>query len=127
MHKLVRVHGLDALRHELQEERKRIGLTMIIPNGTCCQASQSSAVIAAVRHELSRQGLDKAVHLRLSGCLGFCEQEPTIVFEPDNLMYCRVTPADAEEIVAQTVKKGETIERLLYTDPVSGKRARTEA
>mgnify|MGYP001581769176 FL=1 len=121
MHKLNGLSNLESLRHRLLAERKRIQSTMIIPNGTCCQASQSPGVIDAVHNELVRQGLDKSVRVRLSGCLGFCEQEPIIVFEPGGLFYCQVKAKDAKDIVAKTVKNGKVIERLLYTDPVSGK------
>ena len=127
MHKLNGLSNLESLRHRLLAERKRIQSTMIIPNGTCCQASQSPGVIDAVHNELVRQGLDKSVRVRLSGCLGFCEQEPIIVLEPGGLFYCQVKAKDAKDIVAKTVKNGKVIERLLYTDPVSGKKVRTEA
>ena len=126
MPKLNHCSDLEALRQKLQEDRKCIQSTIIIPNGTCCQASNSPAVINAIRKELARQGMDKNVQVHLTGCHGFCEQEPMILFEPGNLIYCHVTPEDAKEIVARTVKNGDIIERLLYTDPVSGKKFRTE-
>jgi NADH-quinone oxidoreductase subunit F len=50
-----------------------------------------------------------------------------MVIEPTNVFYCHVLPEDAFEIVYQTVMKGDLIERLLYTDPVSGEIIRTEA
>jgi len=50
-----------------------------------------------------------------------------MVIEPGNLFYCHVSPEDAFEIVSQTLVKGKVIERLLYTDPVSGDKVRTEA
>jgi NADH:ubiquinone oxidoreductase subunit F (NADH-binding)/(2Fe-2S) ferredoxin/NAD-dependent dihydropyrimidine dehydrogenase PreA subunit len=127
MRKLDHYSDLESLRRQLQKERKGITTTIIIPNGTCCRASHSPAVIAALRKELTRQKADKNVRVHLTGCHGFCEQEPVILFEPGNLIYCRVKPEDAKEIVEKTVKRGEVIERLLYTDPVSGKKARTEA
>jgi NADH-quinone oxidoreductase subunit F len=96
-------------------------------DGPGCQASESRAVIAAIRNELSQQGLDGKVRLRATGCHGFCEQGPLVVIEPGNICYCHVAPDDAFEIVYQTVAKGEMIERLLYTDPVSGEKARTES
>ena len=45
-----------------------------------------------------------------------------MVLEPEGLLYCRVSPEDCREIVAQTIKKGEVLERLLYQDPVSGQK-----
>jgi len=41
--------------------------------------------------------------------------------------YCGLKPGDAGEIIAETILKGEVIERLLYTDPVTSKKVRTEA
>jgi NADH-quinone oxidoreductase subunit F len=95
--------------------------------GPGCQPSGSQAVIDAVREELSRQGLEPSVCLRVTGCHGFCEQGPIIVIEPGNVFYCHVSPEDAFDIVSQTVAKGEIIERLLYTDPVLGERVKTES
>ncbi|UCC69599.1 MAG: 4Fe-4S binding protein, partial [Armatimonadota bacterium] len=42
------------------------------------------------------------------------------------IFYCQVTPADVPEIVTRTIGRGETIERLLYTDSASGGKIRTE-
>ncbi len=50
-----------------------------------------------------------------------------MIIEPGNVFYCHVSPEDAFEIVSQTVVKGEVIERLLYLDPVSGERFKTES
>jgi len=118
---------LEHLRQRLREQRQNITTTVMVCGGPGCQASHSQAVIDAVRSELSSQGLDNSVRLCVTGCHGFCEQGPVIVIEPGNIFYCRVSPEDAFEIVYQTVMKGEVIERLLYEDPVSGKRIRTEA
>lgn len=112
---------LQALRERLQGDRKTIPSTLIMCGGTGCQASRSRAVIDAVKAELAKQGLEKRVHLRITGCHGFCEQGPIVVFEPGNILYCHVLPEDAGEIISRTVAEGEIIERLLYTDPVSGK------
>jgi NADH:ubiquinone oxidoreductase subunit F (NADH-binding)/(2Fe-2S) ferredoxin len=116
---------LEHLREQLREQRRNITTTVMVCGGTGCKASRSQAVIDAVRGELSRQGLDTKVRLCVTGCHGFCEQGPVIIIEPSSIFYCHVSPEDAFEIVYQTVVKGEVVERLLYTDPVSGKTART--
>ena len=127
MAKLKRSEDLKTLRKSLKKKEKDFRSTVIIPNGTCCQASDSQAVIDSLKKELARQGLEKDVSIRLTGCHGFCEQEPIIIIEPGNLFYCQVTPKDAGEIVSKTIMKGVVIDRLLYRDPVSGKKVRTEA
>jgi NADH-quinone oxidoreductase subunit F len=118
---------LEQLRKQLREQRRSITTTVMVCGGPGCQASQSRGVIDAVRDELSGQGLEQNVHLCVTGCHGFCEQGSVIVIEPGNVFYCQVSPEDAFEIVYQTVMKGELVERLLYTDPVSGEKVRTEA
>ena len=126
MSRLNSFRELEHLRQLLREQRQNITTTVMMCGGPGCQPSGSQAVIDAVRDELSRQGLEPGVRLRVTGCHGFCEQGPVIVIEPGNVFYCHVSPEDAFEIVSQTVAKGEIIERLLYTDPVSGERVRTE-
>jgi NADH-quinone oxidoreductase subunit F len=118
---------LEHLREQLRGQRQSITTTVMICGGTGCQASRSQAVIDAVGGELSSQGLGQSVRLCVTGCHGFCEQGPVMIIEPGNIFYCHVAPEDAFEIVYQTVVKGEVIERLLYTDPISGKRVKTEA
>jgi len=116
---------LEHLREWLRQQRQNITTTVMVCGGTGCKASRSQAVIDAVRDELSRQELDTKVRLCVTGCHGFCEQGPVIIIEPGNIFYCHVSPDDAFEVVYQTVVKGEIIERLLYTDAVSGKTTRT--
>ncbi|MFC2004480.1 NADH-ubiquinone oxidoreductase-F iron-sulfur binding region domain-containing protein [Chloroflexota bacterium] len=117
---------LEHLREQLREQRQIITTTVMVCGGTGCQASNSRAVIDAVKNELSQQGLEQNVRLCVTGCHGFCEQGPVMVIEPGNVFYCHVSPDDAFEIVYQTVMKGELVDRLLYTDPVSGEKVRTE-
>jgi len=127
MSRLNSLRELEHLRERLCDEREKITTTLTACGGTGCQASQSQAVIDALRNELSQQGLDGKVRLRATGCHGFCEQGPIVVIEPGNIFYCHVAPDDAFEIIYQTVAQGEVIERLLYTDPVSGETVRTES
>ena len=124
MSRLNSFRELEHLRQQLREQRQNITTTVMVCGGTGCHASHSQAVIDAFRNELSRQGLDLRVRLCVTGCHGFCEQGSVIIIEPGNVFYCHVSPEDAFEVVYQTVMKGEIIERLLYTDPVSGKTVR---
>ena len=118
---------LQHLRGQLQEQRQNITTTVMVCGGPGCQASGSNAVVDALREELSNQGLGLSTRLCVTGCHGFCEQGPIVLIEPGNVFYCHVSPEDAFEIVSQTVVRGKIIERLLYMDPVSGKRVQTES
>ena len=122
MTKLNSARELEHLREWLRQQRQNITTTVMVCGGTGCQASNSQAVVDSVRAELARQRLEETVRLCVTGCHGFCEQGPVMIIEPGNIFYCHVLPEDAFEIVYQTIMKGESIDRLLYTDPVSGKR-----
>ena len=95
---------------------------VIISSVTCGQASGSLNVITALKKELKKHKLENKLRLRITGCHGFCEQEPLMVIEPKSIFYCHLKPEDAVEIVTKTLKNDKIVERLLYTDPSSGKK-----
>jgi len=119
--------ALETLRRRLIAARAFWPVRLILSSGTCGQASGSLAVLAALRQRLDRPDLRDSVHVRVTGCQGFCEQEPLLILDPLDVIYCRVKPQDIEEIVSQTLLEGRIVERLLYVDPVSGARVRREA
>jgi len=119
--------ALEALLKKLQNYRNSFKSSLTLCGGTGCQASRAQDLINSVKNELVKQGLEKSVLVRATGCHGFCEQGPIVVIEPGNIFYCHVSPDDAHEIIAKTVCKGEVVERLLYTDPVSGRTIQNES
>ncbi len=119
--------ALETLQRRLIAARAFWPVRLILSSGTCGQASGSLAVLAALRQRLDRPDLRDSVHVRVTGCQGFCEQEPLLILDPLDVIYCRVKPQDIEEIVSQTLLEGRIVERLLYVDPVSGARVRREA
>ncbi len=125
MPKLTCFDDLASLRQGLTRQNGRT-TTLTMCGGTGCQACGCLAVADAIKAELAGQGLTERVSLRVTGCHGFCEQGPLMVIEPGNVFYCHVCPDDAGEIVSRTVARGELIGRLLYTDPVSGRKVTTE-
>ena len=127
MSTLSTANELAALREELAALRGAYEKHVVISSGTCGEACGSLAVVKALREELAQQGLADKALLRVTGCHGFCEQEPLMVIEPGNILYCHVSPDDAGEIVSKTIAEGKVIERLLYTDPVSGENIQTES
>ena len=118
---------LEIMGKQLLLDREKIHKTLIVCGGTGCTASRSRDVIDALNKELVIQEMDNEVYVRVTGCHGFCEQGPIAVIEPGNIFYCHINPEDAHDIVTKTVKNGEIIERLLYTDPVSGEKVCKES
>jgi NADH:ubiquinone oxidoreductase subunit F (NADH-binding)/(2Fe-2S) ferredoxin/Pyruvate/2-oxoacid:ferredoxin oxidoreductase delta subunit len=125
-----RIHtigDLEAARERFRNDREDCRARLIVCGGTGCQATRSRWVIDALKEALVKHGLEESVRVRTTGCHGFCEQGPIVIVEPGETFYCHVKPEDAREIVSKTVCAGEVIEPLLYTDPVSGRRIRTES
>ncbi|MDD5338272.1 MAG: NADH-ubiquinone oxidoreductase-F iron-sulfur binding region domain-containing protein [Dehalococcoidales bacterium] len=118
---------LEHLRGQLTDRFAKYTTTVMVCGGPGCHASRSREVVDALRRELASQGLDSQVRLIVTGCLGFCEEGTLMVIEPGNICYCRISPDDAYEIVSQTLAGKKVIERLLYTDPGTGKHIKTMA
>ena len=127
MSKLKTIQDFASYLERKRAEWKVKPTTVILSSGTCGQACGSLEVIGVFKKELKKQKLEHKVRLRITGCHGFCEQEPLLVIEPGNIFYCHIKPEDVSEIVSKTLQNDKLIERLLYTDPISGKKIVREA
>jgi NADH-quinone oxidoreductase subunit F len=94
-------------------------ITVFVCRGTGCVSGGSDAVYQALIDEVERQKV-KNVEIAFSGCHGFCQQGPNVVVEPDGIFYTHVEPEDAVDIVALHLKNKKPVERLFYSDPVTG-------
>ncbi|MGI6680085.1 MAG: NAD(P)H-dependent oxidoreductase subunit E, partial [Bdellovibrionota bacterium] len=120
---------LTEIKDAFIEAQKKVKRRIILCAGTGCMAGGSMKVYDAICKELEANGLnvivelqkekeinDKGVWMSKSGCQGFCQMGPLLSVEPDGILYVKVKPEDAKEIVEKTILKGEAVERLLYVD-----------
>jgi NADH-quinone oxidoreductase subunit F len=107
---------LETFRKSITEKRDPNKACITICNGTGCHAHGCRNVTAAFQEEVERQNLTAKVDIRATGCHGFCERGPLVVIKPQDIFYQRVRVKDVPEILAETIGKGNTIQRLLYTD-----------
>lgn len=112
---------LEVLRQSLRRERDPAAPTITVCGGTGCLANGSERVVKAFKKELHKQGLEATVDFVTTGCPGFCERGPVVVIKPERIFYQSVTPDNVPEIISQTLINGQVIERLLYTDPTTGR------
>jgi NADH-quinone oxidoreductase subunit F len=117
---------LQSLRKKILKGRPKDRKAVAVCAGTGCKAFGSFNLLEAFREEFKAQGLDSKVELRPTGCHGFCERGPLVLFFPEGLLYQRVKPADVKEIVEKTVMNGEVLERLLVDDPATGRKFEKE-
>src|SRR6056297_122956 len=114
--KLTSIGQLEWLRNRVLSDTQK-GRTEIHVCMTGCRAYGAADVAVALSDEVRRQSLQNEVEIRATGCHGFCAKAPVVAIEPMGVQYQAVAPEDAPEIISQTVRKNQLIERLAYQDP----------
>ena len=119
------IKDFKALQDYLLIKRNSNIPTIVIPAGTCGQASGAKDLIRATKQELLNKELAEKIRLRITGCHGFCEMEPSVLIEPSRTFYPKVNPAEMPRII-KTLAKGKVLEELLFIDSESGKPVRKQ-
>jgi NADH-quinone oxidoreductase subunit F len=95
--------------------------TIVVPAGTCGQASGSNDLIRVAKREILTRGLGEKISLRITGCHGYCEMEPSILVEPSRVFYPKLEKSNMARVV-EAVAEDRILEDLLYFDPSTGQR-----
>jgi NADH-quinone oxidoreductase subunit F len=93
------------IAQEKNQGQEKFTTTITICCGTGCRASGSMTVLQTLENEIAEKDLTNQVHIRATGCHGFCEQGPMMILEPGNIFCCHIKPEDVLEIVEETVRK----------------------
>lgn len=90
-------------------------LIISLCSGTGCKAAGSDYIYDILKKEVKKfqPNIDKEIIIRRTGCHGFCEKGPLIIFYPQEICYLGVTEEDIPLVVSETLK-GNLIEKLLY-------------
>ena len=121
MKKLGSVEDLERLRSGILAKRDPKRPSIAVSCGTCCQEGQK--IFETFQTEADKRKLTDKIDIRRTGCQGFCQVEPIVTLRPQGVFYVKVIPEDAPEILDETIIKGNIIDRLLYIDPNTGKKA----
>jgi NADH:ubiquinone oxidoreductase subunit F (NADH-binding)/(2Fe-2S) ferredoxin len=106
------------LRAADDPQRKQV----TICGGTGCTAFGARDLLEAFASAVEARGVGDRVSVKMTGCHGFCEKGPVLVVLPEKIFYPSVKPEDVDEILDTTVLGDKIVERLVYSDPVSGER-----
>ncbi len=125
---------LQSLRDDIRKQRERYSKSVRICIGTGCAAKGSNKLYELFREAVAEAeaggggepGVNVEMEAKCVGCHGFCERGPIVVIEPGNIIYQGVSEPDVAEIFRDTVLDGKLVERLLYEDPLTGKKAEKE-
>ena len=115
MKKLTSVGDFRTLQRRLQEQDDTVTTTIVIPAGTCGIASGAGDLIREVQRAILAKHLAGTVRLRITGCHGFCQMEPSILVEPQHTFYPKLDRKDVGRII-DAASKGEVAEDLLYRE-----------
>jgi len=118
MKKLKSLKELSDLRKKLEKDynnKKEI----FVCCGTGCRANNSLKIAEELEKILKENKKEIPVirYLKKTGCHGFCERGPLVIFMPEEIFYCKVKEKDIQEIYEKTVLKNEVVSRLLYKEP----------
>jgi NADH-quinone oxidoreductase subunit F len=118
--KITSIEALETIRNQVDRHKKSFRLHAMLCGGTACRASDSSRVLQTLIRELAEKNLKHQVEVIETGCNGFCAMGPVMTVLPDNIFYQQLTVEDIPELVDSHFKKGKPVERLMYSDPVTG-------
>jgi NADH-quinone oxidoreductase subunit F len=119
MGKLLSTEAFYELRDRLIADRDPSAPVIVISAGTCGQASGANDLIRVAKRTILAKRLTERVHLRITGCHGFCEMEPSVLVEPRGTFYPKISPKNMGRVV-EAVADGAVIEELLFEDPATG-------
>jgi len=121
--KLSSPEEFEKLRKDILSKRDpNRSVVSICTMSACGQARGSLDIYQRFQEEIKDAGLEAKVEIKSTGCQGFCEREPVVIIFPEGIYYLNVSTEDVPEIVSKTLVKKEILERLVYEDPVSGKK-----
>lgn len=119
------LEDLRKMREATQQQikkRETDGKTaqIIVGMGTCGIAAGAKATLDAFVKELDEKGMGGEVVIRQTGCMGLCNNEPTVeVVVPGmpSIIYGGVNAAVAKEIVEKHLMKKELLNDRIIDRP----------
>jgi bidirectional [NiFe] hydrogenase diaphorase subunit len=83
-----------------KERQRQGGIRIRVCVAAGCLSANAQAVKQSLEAALAEAGVAESVQVSGVGCLGLCSGGPLVAVDPDNILYEKVTPADAPSIVA---------------------------
>ena len=126
MERLNSIEQLRALAARITADRDPQIPVIVISAGTCGQASGANDLIRIAKREILANGLADRIALRVTGCHGFCQAEPSAVIEPDGTFYPKLGIKEMARVV-HAVGHGEVAQDLLWRDPGTRRRVQKQS
>ena len=95
--------------------------TILICRGTGCNSLNAGFLHEKLANLIKENELNEFIKIKLTGCHGFCQIGPTLIIEPENILYVSLKEKDLSLIVEQHLINNVVVEELLYKDPKTDK------
>ena len=84
----------------------------------CCQDADASAMRIYAKKRIAALGLagEGGIRVNAAGCLGRCQQGPSLVIYPDGVWYNYKTCADIDEIIEKHIINKQLVKHLLMPE-----------
>ncbi len=115
---------LERMRQELLSLRVVLTKSIHVCTGPGCAAKGSEKLYELFCEAVENADADVEVQAKGVGCHGLCEYGPIVIVQPGEIFYQRVEEPDVPEIFRETILRGRVVDRLLYEDPATGKKAK---
>jgi NADH-quinone oxidoreductase subunit F len=126
MRKIKSVFDLERWREHILSRQKQDEVVVSVCGGTGCHAYGCKKVRDQLSKTIKKNGLDKKIRLKFTGCRGFCERGPIVTIQPQGIFYQRVQEKDVPLILSETVENGKILEHLLYEDAITKRKVTSE-
>ncbi|MDT8301549.1 MAG: NADH-ubiquinone oxidoreductase-F iron-sulfur binding region domain-containing protein [Sedimentisphaerales bacterium] len=117
---------IEAFAQTLKNPENSPARTVRVCIGTGCAAKGSRKLYELFLEAAKEHGENIRIEAKCVGCHGFCERGPIVVIEPGEIFYQQVEEPDVAEIFRETVLGGKILDRFLYEDAGTEKKAKTE-
>ena len=126
MERLKTIDDFRALQKRLLADRDPSIPVIVISAGTCGQAGGANDLIRAAKKKILGEGLADKINLRITGCHGFCQAEPSVLIEPHGTFYPKLGIKEMARVV-DAVARGEVVQELLWRDPKTRKQVEKQS
>ncbi|HSV26809.1 MAG TPA: FAD-dependent oxidoreductase [Sedimentisphaerales bacterium] len=120
MSRVTSIENLNELRKKLLGAVEQGVPCIVIPTGTCGKACGAEDLVSVAKREILAKALTGKVRLRVTGCHGFCQMEPSVLVEPGRQFYPKVGLREMARIV-EAAASHKVLTDLLFVDPVTGR------
>ncbi|MFO7895578.1 MAG: NADH-ubiquinone oxidoreductase-F iron-sulfur binding region domain-containing protein [Candidatus Cloacimonadales bacterium] len=119
MNKLA-MQDLEKIAQKEQEKQAGYKGMIMVCTGTGCVSSGGFTIKDLFDQALQKYDLAEDWVAVATGCNGFCAVGPIAVIQPQGIFYQKLQADDVDKIVQEHLLKGNIVQELLHTDPVTG-------